>query len=485
MTATLLSLSDAVDGTVVGDGSVEIRDVTHDSRDAGPGTMFVAVRGFISDGHDFVDAALSAGAAAVCVEDPGTAGAGPALVVGDARGALAPLSAAVHGNPSQALSLVGITGTNGKTTVAHLVEAIATAAGRTAARVGTVGARIAGEPVEVARTTPEATDFQRLLARMVAAGVEIAAVEVSSHALALGRVDSTRFAIGAFTNLSQDHLDFHSDMEGYFEAKALLFERCEHSVVWIDDPAGERIAARSAAPVTSVGLAADADVTGTVVEESFAGTVIDAADASGGARLALPLPGEFNVPNALVAAGIARTLGIGWDEIAAGIAAVPTVPGRFEVVPTAAPATVVVDYAHTPGGIEAAIAAARRLAPGRIVAVVGAGGDRDRAKRALMGAAAAAADEAIITSDNPRSEPPERIAAEVARGAAGRGSRVVVEVDRRRAIRRALTSAGPDDAVLVLGKGHEQGQEAAGTTIPFDDRTVAAEEAAALEGVAS
>jgi len=485
MTATLQDLAGVVGGTVVGDGAVSVDDVTHDSRQARPGTLFVAVRGFVSDGHDFVGAALDAGASAVCVEDPAAAGSGPALVVADARRALAPLAAAVHGNPSAALSLVGITGTNGKTTVAHLAESIATAAGRTAARVGTVGARIAGEPVEVARTTPEATDFQRLLARMVAAGVEVAAVEVSSHALALGRVDATRFAIGAFTNLSQDHLDFHTDMEAYFEAKALLFDRCEHAVVWVDDPAGERIAARSAAPVTTVGLRPDADVHGTVASESFDGTAIDAADASGGARLTLPLAGEFNVPNALVAAAIARSLGIGWDAIAAGVGAVRRVPGRFEVVPTAAPSTVVVDYAHTPGGIEAAIAAARRLTSGRIVAVVGAGGDRDRAKRALMGAAAAAADEAIITSDNPRSEPPERIVAEVGRGALGRGARVVLEVDRRRAIRRALGSAGADDAVLVLGKGHEQGQEAGGTTIAFDDRTVAAEEALALEGVAS
>jgi UDP-N-acetylmuramoyl-L-alanyl-D-glutamate--2,6-diaminopimelate ligase len=469
MSVTLEALAATVDGAVIGDGTAAVSDVTHDSRTAGPGTLFVAVRGFATDGHRFVEGALTAGST-VCVEDRATAGAGPAIVVGDTRGALAPLAAAVHGHPSEDLTLVGVTGTNGKTTVTHLVEAIAAADGRTTARVGTVGARIGGEPVTIARTTPEATDFQRLLGRMVAAGVEVAAVEVSSHALALGRVDATRFTVGAFTNLSRDHLDFHEDMDDYFEAKAMLFDRCERAVVWTDDPAGARIADRSSAPVTTVGVA-DADITGRVVSASFEGTVIEARDASGGARLSLALAGGFNVPNALVSAAIARVLGIDWEPIAAGLSSVSSVPGRFEVVPTAAPATVVVDYAHTPGGIEAVIDAARHLAPGSVVAVVGAGG--------------AEADVAIITSDNPRSEPAERIAAEVARGAAGREARVIVEVDRRRAIRRALRSAETGDAVLILGKGHEQGQEVAGRILPFDDRTIAIEESSGLAEVAS
>lgn len=482
---SLEHLARVVGGILSGDGRIAVTDVVHDSRDARPGTLFVAVRGFQRDGHDFIGTALGAGASAVCVEDASAAPGSPAIVVSDTRRAMPQLAAAVHGDPSAHLTLVGITGTNGKTTVAHLIEAIASAAGRTSAVVGTVGARIAGEAVEVARTTPEATDFQRLLRDMVERGVEIAAVEVSSHALALRRVDATHFDVAAFTNLSQDHLDFHGDMESYFEVKASLFERCDRAVIWVDGAAGRRLAQRVDVPVTTVGFGDDAEVTGTVLSESFEGSVVEVTGTSGGRRVELGLAGGFNVPNALVAAACAEVMGLDWDAIATGIAGVTLVPGRFEVVFTPAAATVVVDYAHTPGGIEAAVEAARRLTPGRVVAVVGAGGERDRAKRPLMGAAAATADEAIITSDNPRSETPEAIVAEVARGALGGEAGVVIEVDRRRAIRRALRSTGEGDAVLLLGKGHEPAQEAGGAVVPFDDRVVAAEEAALLEEAVS
>jgi UDP-N-acetylmuramoyl-L-alanyl-D-glutamate--2,6-diaminopimelate ligase len=478
--ASLSDLAAIVGGRVLGDGSVTVADVTHDSRQAGPGKLFVAVRGLSTDGHRFVPSAVAAGAAAVCVEDE-TVVTGPAIVVGDTRSALGPIAAAVHGHPSAHLRVVGVTGTNGKTTVTHLVEAIAAAAGLPHAIVGTVGARIGGRSVAVARTTPEATDLQRLLAAMVSDGIDITAVEVSSHALALGRVAGTRFRVGAFTNLSRDHLDFHGDMESYFAAKAALFAQTERAVVCIDDRAGKRLAASVSGPLLTVGLDPGADLNGRLVESDFEGSSF-VVTASGVERvLRTPLAGMFNVSNALVAAGCATALDVGWDSIADGLATVAPVPGRFELVETGRDFAVVVDYAHTPDGVAAAVGAARHLlaGSGRVIVVVGAGGDRDREKRPMMGRAASQADLAVLTTDNPRSERPDVILDEVAAGADGPG-RVVRELDRRGAIRVALGEARPGDVVLVLGKGHEQGQDFGETVLPFDDRVVAREEVAAL-----
>lgn len=473
---TLALLADAVDGAVVGDGDTTVSDVTHDSRSVAPGVMFAAVRGFVADGHDYVLDAVEAGAGAVCVEDPSAVPAGvAALVVSDVRGVLGRLAAAVHGDPSNHLQVVGITGTNGKTTVTHLIESIAAAAGVQQAIIGTVGARINGTPFAVERTTPEATDFQRLLSTMVDLGVDLAAVEVSSHALALGRVDGTVFEIGAFTNLSQDHLDFHADMEEYYEAKRSLFERSRTGVVWVDDPAGRTLAGEATIPIVRVGEGPDADVRGTAIQVELGGSTFDVAGPGGGARVHLQLPGRFNMANALVAAACANALGIGWDTIADGIGRVPSIPGRFETVPIDKDCTVVVDYAHTPAGVASVVAATRELAgSGRVIAVAGAAGDRDRDKRPLIGAAAATADVAVITSDNPRSEDPDVIVAAVAAGA---GSDAIVITDRRTAIAAAVEMAEPGDVVLILGKGHERSQEIAGEFIPFDDRQVARDEA--------
>jgi len=395
---------------------------------------------------------------------------------------MGPVAARVHGDPSHHLRLVGVTGTNGKTTTCHLVESIAAAAGLVPAVVGTVGARLAGEEVPVARTTPEAADFQRLLARMVSARVEVAAVEVSSHALTLGRVAGSRFAVAAFTNLSQDHLDFHADMEDYFLAKASLFTTglADQAVIWVDDPYGARLAGATALPVVRVGRSAGAEVTASGVELRLDGSAFLLSVPGGSVPVGLRLAGDFNVANALLAAGIATALGIGPDTIAAGIGALARVPGRFEIVATGKDCTVVVDYAHTPDGVAAVIGTARSLVgEGRVIAVVGAGGDRDRAKRPLMGAAAAAADLAVITSDNPRSEDPAGIIREVLAGTAGGRAEIRVEADRRLAIRGALKAATAGDVVLILGKGHETGQQFADRTLPFDDREVAREEAQA------
>jgi UDP-N-acetylmuramoyl-L-alanyl-D-glutamate--2,6-diaminopimelate ligase len=473
----LSDLAVRVGADLVGDGTVGIVDVTHDSREAGPGVLFCAIRGFTRDGHDYVGDAIAAGSPAVCVGDVAAAQGHPALVVTSGRDALGPLAAAVHGDPSRRLRVVGVTGTNGKTTTTHMLESIASASGIQQALIGTVGARINGAPHPVKRTTPEASDFQRLLAEMAAVGVDVAAVEVSSHALDLGRVAATRFTVGAFTNLSQDHLDFHAGMEEYYAAKARLMDQADVGVIWVDDPAGARMASEASIPIVRVGVASDADVRGVPIAVGVAGSTFDAAGRGGGARIHLALPGRFNVANALVAAACARELGIEWDTIADGIGRLPAIPGRFEVVDTRRECTVVVDYAHTPEGVATVIAAAKELVTsGRVIAVVGAGGDRDRDKRPLMGAAAATADLTVITSDNPRSEDPGAIVDQVAVGADGRA---ITEVDRRAAIRRALDEAAANDVVLILGKGHERTQEIAGEFLPFDDREVAREEAMA------
>jgi len=479
---SLGDLAGEVGGRLVGDSRIVVTDVTHDSRSAGPGVLFVAVRGFRTDGHRYIPEARAVGTAAVCSEqDPGDGG--PAIVVSNTRAALGPLAARVHGYPSRRLRVVGITGTNGKTTATHLLEAIVSAAGLVPGLVGTVGARIGSAAVEVPRTTPEASDFQRLLASMVHAGVDVAAVEVSSHALALGRVAATRFAVVAFTNLSQDHLDFHGSMESYYQAKAALFvpELAGRAVIWSDDPAGRRLAQETELPVTTVGLDPQADVSARALEMRLDGSSFVLTGAGEETDVELKLGGDFNVANALVAAACAAAVGIGSDSIAAGIASVGSVPGRFEIVDVGKEFAVVVDYAHTPDGVASVIAAARPLVGGsRVIVALGAGGDRDRAKRPLMGAAAAQADIAFFTSDNPRSEAPATIVAEVAAGAAGQPAEVHVEIDRRLAIRSALAAARPGDVVLILGKGHEARQEFADYVVAFDDRIVAMEEAAAL-----
>jgi len=471
---TLDRLAKLVGGRVLGSGASLVSDVTHDSRSVGAGSLFAAVRGFVTDGHQYVDAAIAAGATAVCVEDQAVVPPGrSALVVPNVRAVLGRLAGAVQGDPSSSLRVVGITGTNGKTTVAHIIESIATAAGLQQAIIGTVGARINGEPFIIERTTPEATDFQRLLRTMVDFGVDVAAVEVSSHALVLGRVDGTEFEIGAFTNLSQDHLDFHADMDEYLAAKRSLFDQCRIGVIWVDDPVGTKIASEAAIPIVRVGTAGNTDVRGIPVAVTLDGSTFDASGPGGGARIHLRLPGRFNMSNALVAGACANVLGISWDTIADGIGRVVSIPGRFEIVPTPRGCTVVVDYAHTPAGVESMVRAARELTDGRIIAVAGAAGDRDRDKRPLIGAAAATADIAVITSDNPRSEDPETIVRQVATGA---GPDAVVIVDRREAIGAAMDLAATGDVVLILGKGHESSQEIAGEFLPFDDRQVVREE---------
>jgi len=467
------------DAEIRGDETVVVREVGFDSRAVEPGALFFCVPGSTTDGHDHARAALGAGAAALVVERWLDLDASQ-VRVRSVRDAMGPMSAVVFGDPSRSLTLVGVTGTNGKTTVLYLLDSVLRAAGHRTGAIGTVGTHVGGEPVALARTTPEAPDLIRLLARMRDSGITTATVEVSSHALDLGRVGGVRFEAGVFTNLSQDHLDHHGTMERYFAAKASLFtpERIDHAVVNIDDPWGRRLL-DVAVPVTTYGLEAAAEVRGEDVRATAAGLAFRV----GGLELASPLRGAFNASNCLAAIAASRVLGIDDGPIREGLATAGQVPGRMEPIDGGRRFLAVVDYAHTPDSIRTVLAAARPLATGRVIVVFGCGGDRDRAKRSPMGAAATeGADLTVITTDNPRSEDPSAIIAEVERGAAAGGGTYVVEPDRRAAIRLALREARAGDVVVVAGRGHEPTQDLGDVSLPFDDRVVVREELDAVGG---
>jgi len=414
------------------------------------------------------------------------------VVVPDARAAMAPLAARFWGDPTGELRVIGVTGTNGKTTTAFLIREVLEAAGIQCGLLGTVRQVVGGETEEVERTTPEAIDLQATFRRMLDAGDRSCAMEVSSHALQLHRCDAIHFELALFTNLTQDHLDFHGDMESYFASKRKLFEmKPTAAVVNVDDPYGRRLAEEFAC-VTFSATGADADYVAHAVSFDATGASFTANPPPTGLKhtvygvnrpvggevgVRTGLPGRFNVANAVGAFAAATEMGVSPEAAAAGLARAERVPGRFEPVDEGQDFAVLVDYAHTPDSLENVLAAARELTTGRLIVVFGAGGDRDREKRPLMGRAGAElADLAIVTSDNPRSEDPEAIIAEVVAGTADRAS-VEVEPDRRAAIARALERAGSGDTVVIAGKGHEQGQEfEAGRKIPFDDRVVAREE---------
>jgi UDP-N-acetylmuramoyl-L-alanyl-D-glutamate--2,6-diaminopimelate ligase len=461
-----------------GDPTVSVLDVTYRSSEVRPGSMFFCVPGGHADGHVFAAAARSAGAVAVVVERfldvPGLQ-----VVVPSVRRAMGPMSAAFFAHPSRGMSMVGVTGTNGKTTTTYLLESIFRVAGLRAGVIGTTGVRIDGRHVPFERTTPEAPDLQRLLARMVAGGVRGCAMEVSSHGLHQFRVDGTRYGCAVFTNLSQDHLDYHGTLEEYFRAKARLFtpELSDRAVVNGDTSEGRVLAGRPSLPTVTFGLEAGSDVRATNVEISPSGVAFDVD----GWRVRSRLRGTFNVYNCLGALAAAREVGVDDREIVEGIAALQGVPGRLESVEGGQPFSVLVDYAHTPDSLVSVLRAARELTSRRLIAVFGCGGDRDRGKRPLMGEAATRlADLTVVTSDNPRSEEPESIVAEIEMGARRGGNPYMVEPDRRAAIRIALTEAREGDVVVIAGKGHETGQEFSDHTVPFDDRVVAFEELASL-----
>jgi UDP-N-acetylmuramoyl-L-alanyl-D-glutamate--2,6-diaminopimelate ligase len=456
-------------------GDPEVTSLAYDGRRVAPGSLFFCVRGFTRDGHDFAAEAVANGAVALVVDHPLGLGV-PEVLVDDVRAAMAPAAARLHGDPSAKLDVVGITGTSGKTTTTFLVRELLEGAGRQTALLGTVKSVVAGREGTLARTTPEAVDLQAAFAEMVDGGDRACAMEVSSHALELHRADAIHWAVAVFTNLSQDHLDFHPTMEDYFLAKRRLFEAAPRTgIVVVDDAWGARLAAEL--DVTTVSVQGDADLRAVDVRPGLDGTDFAVVDRDG-SRLELrsPLRGRFNVANALCAIAVARALGVADADIAAALPDAAPVPGRLQPVDEGQGFAVLVDYAHKPGALESVLDAVRGLTRGRIIVVFGAGGDRDRIKRPIMGEIAGRlADEVVVTSDNPRSEDPDAIVAEIVAGFEG-GRHVRVQPDRRAAIELAVGLARDGDVVLIAGKGHEQGQElAGGEKIPFDDVAVARE----------
>jgi len=448
---------------IVGDASVTIHDLTHDSRDVRPGVGFACVVGGRADGHDFAAAAVDAGAAMLLV-DRTLALDVPQIVVTDVRRAMGPAAAAVHGHPSRSLRLVGITGTNGKTTTTQMLGAILRSSGFTERTLGTLSGT---------RTTPEAPDLQRQLAGFVSDGVDAVVMEVSSHAMVYHRVAGTEFDVVVFTNLGRDHLDLHESMESYFRAKASLFDAdlAAKGAANVDDPYGQLLLDAASIEMTGFGRDDVADLDVGVARHEFTWR---------GQRVHVPIGGDFNVMNSLAALTAASLLGVAPADASTGLATVAAVPGRFETVsnPCRHSVTVVVDYAHTPDGLDELLRAARRLVgDGRVIAVFGCAGDRDVEKRAPMGAVGARlADLPIVTSDNPRGEDPRSIVEQVVAGAdPDDRPRVRSEVDRRTAIALAIGAAEPGDLVVVAGKGHETTQTIGDETRPFDDRVVSRE----------
>jgi UDP-N-acetylmuramoyl-L-alanyl-D-glutamate--2,6-diaminopimelate ligase len=495
-------LSELLEGLEVSSGRdrshVTIHAVTDDSRKVQPGSLFVAVQGERVDGHRFLTEAVKAGAVAVVVDRSRAAQAKgipasvPVLDVPDSRSALGRLAARLHGVPSSRLRMVGVTGTNGKTTVTYLCKGLLEAAGRQVGLIGTVAYQIGPERLTAGHTTPGAVELQALLARMVEAGMDTTVMEVSSHALALDRVAGCDFDVAVYTNLTQDHLDFHKDMEDYFQAKLRLFQglsanawrsgkrAAKRAIVNIDDARGKAVCAATGVPVWTYGLKGRADIRAERVELRDSGTVFTAETPAGSCRIESRLVGEHNVYNMLAGIGVSLHEGLTLEVIQEGVGKVVNVPGRFERVDAGQAFTVVVDYAHTEDALVRLLSAAQTLKRGRVITVFGCGGDRDRGKRPKMGRAAAErSDVVFLTSDNPRTEDPQSILREVEAGlkAVPEARRAPYQViaDRRRAIEAAIQEAKAGDMVLIAGKGHEDYQILGTTKIHFDDREVARE----------
>jgi UDP-N-acetylmuramoyl-L-alanyl-D-glutamate--2,6-diaminopimelate ligase len=467
----------------------DVTGIAYDSRHVKPGAVFVALRGVNADGARFVPQAIANGAIAVVAETAAPAGVSvPWTRVSNARAALAELSAEFYKHPSDQLVLVGITGTNGKTTTAYVLSSIFEAAGIKCGRIGTIGYRVGNREMDAPRTTPEAPELQRMLRAMLAEGCGACVMEVSSHALALRRADNLRFAAGIFTNLTRDHLDFHGDMEAYFNAKRRLFEVLPEGAVGVinaDDRRGADFVAAAKRPVTYA-IDAAADVRSGPLTFTLEGLAFEIRTPRGMLQVRSPLVGRPNAYNILAAAAAAMALDLPFSAIEAGISNLENVPGRFQVVSNAADdVRVIVDYAHTDDALKNLLETARPLAAGRVVTLFGCGGDRDRTKRPLMGAVAARlSDLVIVTSDNPRSEDPERIIDEIRRGIVmpadriapkgqQRGTPSLAIVDRREAIEKAIKDARRGDLILIAGKGHEKYQVIGDKTLPFDDVEVA------------
>jgi UDP-N-acetylmuramoyl-L-alanyl-D-glutamate--2,6-diaminopimelate ligase len=464
-------------------GSVdrEITGVRYDSRRVIPGNLFVAVRGGTFDGHSFIEQAVEKGAVAVVGEQAALSQRATVIVVQDSREALAQLAATFFGYPSRKMKMIGVTGTNGKSTTSFLIKHLLERAGQSTGLIGTVQYEIGERRLPALRTTPESSDLQELLSQCVETGCRNVVIEVSSHALSLGRSKEIEFTVGVFTNLTRDHLDFHRGMKDYFEAKALLFESVRQSrskdrkaIINVDDPYGQQLVARFGKdlPIITYGMGARAEFRASDFKVEMSGTSyrLDANDKSYLVRL--PLIGRFNIYNSLAALAAAHAVGLDVRNAVLGLAKAPQIPGRLEAVPAKRKFHVFVDYAHTDDALLNVVKTCRDLNPNRLILVFGCGGDRDRTKRPLMGAVADQyADFAFITSDNPRKEDPEAILRDIEAGFTHKNYEKIV--DRKGAIARAIAMAQPRDIVLIAGKGHEKYQEFRDHTIPFDDVEIA------------
>jgi len=468
---------------VVGSGNPEILGMAYNSKCVEPGYLFVCLRGTKVDGNDFIPEALSRGASAILTDSASVEADVPILVVADARAILPKLSTRFFGNPSRRLNIIGVTGTKGKTTTTFLIDSILKEAGLTTGMIGTLGVRIGDEAVSIKNTTPESLDIQSFFARMISKGVSAATMEVSSHALVIGRTEGCEFDVGVFTNLTQDHLDFHGTLDEYFAAKLTLFEEYPlrsgkpfTAVVNLDDPRGSEVLSATKGKTLTYGIKSDADINASIISASANGLIFDVKSPNGAFRVEMSLGGVFNVYNSLAAIGAALALGIDIEAITRGLKKVTSVAGRFVQVNCGQDFGVVIDFAHTPDSLENILRASRELCTGRLILVFGCGGDRDRGKRPIMGRIGAEmADVCLITSDNPRSEEPDAIIAEILGGANGKSAEVECIVDRREAIVRALGIAAPGDLVLIAGKGHENYQIFKDRTVHFDDEEVVRE----------
>jgi len=476
---------------VDGSTSLDVSALSYDSRSVAPGSLFVAIRGLVTDGHRFLDDAVRAGAAAVMVqEELPVPDHVVRVIVPDTREALALASSAFYGHPSKKLRLIGVTGTNGKTTTTYLIRAILRARGFKVGLIGTVKSMLEDEEIPAVRTTPESLDLQALFARMLAAGCDYVVMEVSSHALDLKRVAACEFDAGVFTNLTQDHLDYHGTLENYLAAKGRLFRMLggtyagrpkkgpKVAILNQDDPASAQLRALTKVPVLTYGIDQPADLTASDLDVALDGVRYEVHSPRGRARVNLSMSGRFNAYNSLAAIAVGLAEGVPLDLCIRALEGVQGVPGRVEGVSLGQPFSVLVDYAHTPDGVENVLRAAREMTRKRVIVVFGAGGDRDRTKRPIMGRIAAElADYAVVTSDNPRSEDPESITREIEAGITTLPSHAPYEVvvDRAEAIHRAISLAEPGDVVVLAGKGHETYQIFRDRTIHFDDREVAAE----------
>lgn len=463
-----------------GDMDLEIKGLAYDSRKVRAGDLFICVSGYVQDGHNYINDALSKGAAAFIVERDVEAAGAAVVKVKSSRAAMPLLASGFYGNPTEELQLVGITGTSGKTTTTYLLKSILEAAGKKTGLLGTISTQIGDKVYVSSKTTPESIDLQCLFREMADMHMDYAVMEVSSHSLELGRVDGCRFSTGVFTNLSQDHLDFHKNMDSYREAKKKLFYKTRNAnIINIDDKHGSLIAAEIKSlktPLITFGIDNEADIMAKNIDINSKGVSFILRTPQYEAELKIKIPGKFSVYNALAAASVAYAAGIDKDAIRDGLFKVDCVPGRSEIIQTDTPYTVMIDYAHKPDGLEKMLTTIRQYAKGRIITLFGCGGDRDKEKRPMMGKIAGElSDYVIITSDNPRSEEPMEIIEQAEAGIKATSCDYICIENRRDAIKYALKIAKPDDIVLLAGKGHEPYQVLKDRTIPFDERDIVAE----------